>query len=88
MQTGHEHRELTSGTFLRIFEKKVFCGYKSQIFFIRDKNVWHRHRMAEAEKGAETVSRDLEGVSGGSGGHFTGLMAVLHLLPRFSEDGL
>jgi len=26
--------------------------------------------MVEAEKGAETVSRDLEGVSGGSGGHF------------------
>ena len=63
---------------LRIFEKKVFGGYKSQIFFIGAKM-----------QGVVTSHRQFRGAwrslckSGGSEVIFAEIMAPLHPLPRW-----
>ena len=56
---------------LRFFEKKIFCGCKSQIFFIGDQNVGRGDRLAEARRCSERHG----GGFAGPGGHSASLKA-------------
>ena len=73
---------------LRFFEKKVFGGCKSQLFFIGDQNAGRGDRMAEARRRSERHRESFAGSSGHSANlearrSFckSGLMKPLHPLP-------